>query len=175
MTTKDIQVAPDYFKGYLSLIPENLSIATAFDTFGVSYLSDQEAQYKQLGDQVYAPGKWTIKETLIHIIDTERIFAYRALRIARGDQSHLAGFEQDGYVATSNANDRSLASILEEFKAVRASTKILFDHMGATELKRTGIASDMEVSTLALGFMVLGHMIHHQNIINERYYPLLTQ
>lgn len=175
MTTKDIQVVPDYFLGYIGLVPDHLSIKEAFKTYGHSYLCDQFEHYEKLGNQVYAPGKWTIKETLMHIIDTERIFAYRALRIARGDKSPLAGFEQDGYVTASKANDRSISSILEEFKVVRSSSEILFDFMNEEELQRTGIASDMEVSALALGFMTLGHMIHHQNIVVERYYPLLNQ
>jgi len=117
----------------------------------------------------YAPDKWTIKEVILHVIDSERIFAYRALRIARGDQTPLPGFEQDDYVPLSNANERSPESIISEYKAVRNATLAMFKNFDEGMLQRMGTASDSPVSVLALGFIIAGHEQHHANILSERY------
>lgn len=117
----------------------------------------------------YAEGKWTIKEVLQHILDTERVFAYRALRIARRDATPLPGFEQNGFNEAADANKRSLDNLIEEYKVLRASTKFLFANMTDEDLKTIGTASDNSVSARALGFMILGHEAHHIGIIKERY------
>ncbi len=120
-------------------------------------------------DDAYAPGKWTIKEAVLHIIDTERIMAYRALRIARGDKTPLPGFEQDDYVPYSNANERSSASLIEEWKAVRVATFQQFKYFTADMWKRTGMASGHQATTLALAYIIVGHELHHLWIIRDRY------
>ena len=120
-------------------------------------------------DYHYAEGKWTIKEVILHIIDTERIFAYRALCIARQDESMFPGFDQDAYVPVSNANERSFRSLLDEYKAVRLATIALFDSFDDKVLLQTGTASNSVVSVRALGFILLGHENHHCEIIQERY------
>lgn len=117
----------------------------------------------------YAEGKWTIKEMVLHIIDTERIFAYRALRIARQDQTPLPGFDQDAYVPTSKANDRSLESLLDEYKTVRHATIALFDSFDDEMLMQVGTASNSPLSVRAAGFILIGHENHHCEIIRERY------
>lgn len=120
-------------------------------------------------DYAYTEGKWTIKDLLIHIIDTERIFAYRALRISRGDVTPLAGFEQDDYVTNANALNRTYNSIIEEYTAVRKATITLFKSFDSNVLIREGLASDASVSVRALGYMITGHENHHIQIIKERY------
>ena len=117
----------------------------------------------------YAKGKWTIAEVLLHVIDAERVFQYRALRIARGDHTPLAGFDQDAYVPNSGAGKRSRESIIEEYRAVRQATISLFSTFDAEALNQRGTASKSEVNVAALGFIICGHQKHHRNIIRERY------
>ncbi len=120
-------------------------------------------------NHAYEEGKWTIAEVLIHIIDTERVFQYRALRFSRADMTPLPGFEQDDYVPNSNAHRRSKESIIEEYKTVRRSTISLFTNLDRQTLQVRGIASSSEMSAAALGFIISGHQKHHRNIIRERY------
>lgn len=117
----------------------------------------------------YAEGKWTIKEIILHLIDTERIFAYRALRISRNDLTELAGFDQDAYVPESMANQRSLDSLLEEYTAVRYATISLFDNLSDSKLKTLGTASNSSLSARAAGFIIVGHENHHCEVITNRY------
>ena len=124
-------------------------------------------------EKPYADGKWSLKEMLLHQIDSERIFAYRALRFARGDGQDLHGFEQDNYVAQSNANGRSVASLLAEYDAVRAATVALFDTFGEAELARRGTANGGPATVRALLYIIPGHERHHLNIVRERYLPIL--
>lgn len=117
----------------------------------------------------YGEGKWTVVEALLHIIDTERIFQYRALRFARNDDSHLPGFDQDLYVPNSNANVRTPESIIEEYEVVRRSSLALFSSFDEATLKRKGTASGSQMSVAALGFISVGHQRHHRDVIRERY------
>ena len=173
MTIGDIKVVPAYFTTYTNKVTDDLPLLDALETYGIEYLSAHKDKYEAIGDQVYAPGKWTIKQALVHVIDTERIFAYRALRFARGDESALVGFEQDGYAADAQVDQRSLESVLDEYAAVRHSSICLYESLDNERLQRYGTASGKEVSVLALGFMTCGHVIHHQQIIEEKYYPLI--
>ena len=120
-------------------------------------------------DYRYAEGKWTIKDIIQHIIDAERIFAYRALRISRNDQTPLPGFEENDYVASTNAISRSIQELLTEFSAVRHSNLLLFKSFSEEQLTRVGVASNHTVSVRALGFLILGHQKHHQRVFEERY------
>ena len=117
----------------------------------------------------YAEKKWTIKEILVHIMDDERIYAYRALRIARNDKTPLPGFEQEDYIPFTRANQRSLSSIFREYKTVRSATLSLFSSLSNEDLLRVGIANDHPVSVRALAYHIAGHELHHLNIIRERY------
>lgn len=119
----------------------------------------------------YAPGKWSIKENLVHMLDTERIFAYRALRIGRGDTTPLPGFEQDDYVPASGADARPLADILGEYDNVRAATLSLLESFTAEAVGRLGTASGQPVSVRALAYILPGHEAHHLNLLRERYLP----
>jgi uncharacterized protein YciI len=126
-------------------------------------LSEPSAQY------AYAPGKWTVKQVLGHIADTERIYTYRALCIARGDPTPLQSFDQDAYMASSNFNARPLAELLEEFRAVRASTLALFGNLPAEAWPRRGIVAGYSATVRGLAFRAAGHERHHVKILRERY------
>lgn len=117
----------------------------------------------------YAEGKWTIKEILLHIIDDERIYAYRALRFARHDRTELPGFEQDDYALHSGANQRTMDDLLSEFATVRAATISLYNGLGPDTLTRAGVASGNYMSVRAIAYHIAGHELHHLNIVRERY------
>lgn len=116
-----------------------------------------------------AEGEWTIKEILVHIIDTERIFAYRALRFARNDQTELAGFEQDPYVAASNANARKIGDILAELSAVRLASIALFESFDEGTFHKAGISSQQRLSVRGALYQIAGHELHHMKSIKENY------
>ncbi len=164
----------EFYAGYVSKVP---------GTDAVSVLESQRLQMVQLfagrserdGSFRYAPGKWTVKEVLGHITDTERIFTYRALRIARGDQTPLASFEQDDYVKNGGFGERTLASLAEEFALVRAASIALFRSFSEEAWSRRGIASQKEVSVRGLAFITAGHQIHHRLILEERYFPAIPR
>jgi hypothetical protein len=126
-------------------------------------LSAERAEFR------YAPDKWTVKEVVGHVSDTERIFAYRALRISRGDATPLAGFDQDTYVATAAFGRRTLTDLLAEFQTVRAATVSLFRAMTDEESRRTGSANAVPVTARALAYIAAGHERHHARILRERY------
>ncbi|OYU96625.1 MAG: DNA damage-inducible protein DinB [Bacteroidetes bacterium B1(2017)] len=117
----------------------------------------------------YAPGKWSILEILVHLMDCERIFAYRALRFARKDKTELAGFEEDLYAPASKANDRKILGIVKEFSLLRASTIELFQSFDEEMWAQTGTANGKTTKVSAIPYILCGHEIHHRNIIEERY------
>jgi uncharacterized damage-inducible protein DinB len=120
-------------------------------------------------DYRYAEGKWTIKDIIQHLIDAERIFAYRALCFARNDKTELPGFEENDYVVEANANQKSIQDLLSDFLVVRHATMSLFKSFSSDQLLRVGIASKNPMSVRALGFVIIGHQNHHQNVFIERY------
>ena len=120
-------------------------------------------------DYRYAEGKWTIKDIVQHLIDAERIFAYRALRFARNDKTDLPGFEENDYVDNANANDRTILQLLTETSAVRHATMVLFKTFTEEQLLRMGTANKNPISVRALGFVIIGHQNHHQRVFLERY------
>ncbi len=121
------------------------------------------------GDHAYAENKWTIKQTLNHIIDTERIICYRALCFSRGEKQILPGFDQNAYVANANLKHTDLNLMLQEFEAVRESTILLFKQLSDKELSIKGTTAAGEVTVLSIGFMICGHALHHIKVIQERY------
>lgn len=121
------------------------------------------------GTHAYADGKWTTKEVLSHLIDGERIFAYRILRISRGDETPIEGFEQEGYIENSNANNRPFAELLDEFELQRRSNLLLLNNLSDEGSRRMGTASGLPVSARALAWIMAGHINHHAAILKERY------
>ncbi len=168
MPRPDLKNVPNWYHRYINAVKENeLSEAlknqtSAFNSF-IHTIPEEKREYK------YAEGKWTIKEILQHIIDTERVFGYRALRFARKDQTPLPGFEENDYAKNANVENRKWEDLIEEFRAVRKSTEYLFNSFNDEQLKEIGIASGNPVSVLGIGFMIPGHTIHHIAIIKERY------
>lgn len=157
----------DYGK-YISLVPEgdiNALLAAQLDeTLALLHsIPEASAGFR------YAPDKWSIKELVGHVIDGERIFAYRALRFARNDQTALAGFEQDDYITHASFDDCSLAELASEFESVRRSTCYLFKHLNEEAWARRGTASENEVSVRALAYIIAGHELHHREILRSRY------
>lgn len=157
---------PKIYADYPSLVQENF----------LAVLERQSDEYPQFlrslsskADYAYAPGKWTIKEVAGHIIDTERVLIYRLTAIARGDQGPLPGFDEDSYVAAANFAGRTLESFAEEFTLMRKANLYLFKSLTNDDLEKTGIASGKEISVERLALTIAGHLIHHLNIINERY------
>lgn len=120
-------------------------------------------------DYRYDEGKWTIKDIILHLIDAERIFAYRALRFARNDKTDLPGFEENDYVDEAKANSRSIMDMLTELSAVRHATLLLFKSFSDDTLLRVGTANNNQMSVRALGFVIIGHQNHHQRVFEERY------
>ena len=122
-----------------------------------------------MGDHRYAPDKWTIKDVLQHMIDAERVFAYRALRFGRNDATPLPGFEEDEYARSANASARPLADLYMETEIVRGSTILLFQSFDDAMLLRQGTANGQPASVRAMGWITAGHMLHHIGVIEERY------
>ena len=169
MTRPDKTEYAEFYANYVSLVDE-ADVITA--------LENQPRALRQLfsenlgaekGDFRYAPGKWSVKELLGHIIDGERVFSYRALRISRGDQTPLAGFEENSYVENSNFGNSELEDLIEEFSLLRQSNILLFKNLTEEAWRRTGTASDATVSVRALAYIMVGHVSHHTKILRERY------
>ena len=127
------------------------------------------------GNFRYAPDKWSVKEVVGHIADTERIFAYRALRISRGDQTPLSGFEQEDYVRGANFGARKLSDLVEEYADVRQATLSLFRSLEEKAWQRRGVASNNPVTVLALAYLISGHELHHRKMLDERYFPAIPR
>ena len=157
-----------YYETYVSLVDE---------TDVVTVLQNQLTEMQNLlagiteekGAYAYAENKWTIKELIGHLSDGERIFAYRALRISRADLTPLEGFEQDGYIENSNFNNCRLADLAEEFTLLRRANILFFKSLTDEAWLRRGTASGAEISVRALGFIIIGHVRHHANILRARY------
>ena len=158
----------EYFKRYINLV-ENENIIQALK----NQLTDLEDYFSTWPNDkwnyAYAEGKWTLKEVLIHMMDAERILAYRALRIARNDATPLPGFDQDAFTPFMNATNRSVQSVMNEYRAVRMATITLFENLDDLALSRIGTASNAPASPLALAFIIAGHELHHMIVVKEKY------
>ena len=169
MTTRpdSTEYAP-YYGQYIAMVPDGNIAATLVAQLETT-LSLLRTLSEEQGRYAYAPGKWSIKQLLGHVIDSERIFAYRALRIGRNDRTPLPGFEQDDYVANTDFNARTLTNLIEEFAAVRQASVQLFKYLTDEEWQRRGIANEKEVSTRALAYIIAGHQLHHVNTLKSLY------
>lgn len=162
---------PEYYDRYIRLV-EDLPLMEALAK-SLQTLSELDvSSLRMVGDKAYAPGKWTVKDVLQHMMDTERVFAYRALRFARGDSTPLPGFEQDDFARSAAANRRTVDDLLEEFLALRRSTIRLFASFDDAMLLREGTNAQVRISVLAQGYTIIGHQIHHLDIIRSRYLTL---
>ena len=157
-----------YYAGYVSAVPDGELLVLLRDQ-----LAETEALLREFkgdrGDFRYAPGKWTVKEVVGHIADSERIFAYRALRFARGDRTPLPGYEQDDFVRGGNFAARPLAEIAGELRSVRMASITLFAGLSPEALMRRGPANNVEFSVRALAWIIAGHERHHARVLREKY------
>ena len=158
-----------YQAGYVAAVPDG-DIFEILARQGTEFPRFLQSVGEARGNHRYAPDKWTIKEMIGHVNDTERVFAYRALRFARDDETPLASFEQDLYVPKGNFNARTLSSLADEFAHLRAATLDLYSHLDADALARRGSASGFVVSVRAMAFVIAGHVAHHERMLRERYF-----
>jgi uncharacterized damage-inducible protein DinB len=159
---------PEYYGRYISQVPQGNIVATLEQGLDATLsllrgLSSDQADFR------YAPGKWSIKEVVGHVIDAERVFTYRALRFARNDKTPLPGFEQDDFMRHANFAGRDLSDLAQEFEHVRRASLDLFRNLDAEAWERRGTASGEEVTVHAIAYITAGHEIHHRKIIKEKY------
>lgn len=159
---------PEHFQHYIGLVEDN-NLLRAFenqtpkDNAFFQSIDEEKSNYK------YAPGKWTIKEVLQHCIDSERIFVYRALAIARGEKSALPGFDAAPYIENAHANDRKWADLVEEYKNARQSTIDFVKSLNEADLKKEGHTAEYDIKVGEMLFVTIGHNMHHINILKEKY------
>lgn len=163
-----------YIQRYLDLIP-SADWRFEMEVWGKKTTQLYQNLSGQEGDFAYAPGKWTLKEVLQHLIDAERIFAYRALRFSRKDKTPLPGWDETMYGETYQLNNRSVESLVDEFEPLRKSHVLFFKYLTDGQLAETGMANGNAISVRTLGQLIVGHNIHHLNVIKERYLPILKQ
>ena len=168
MTRPQPTEAASYYSKYIDLVTSDEIVPAMRDQFAqtVRFLEGISEEQSQ---NSYAPGKWTIREVLNHVNDGERLFLSRAFWFARGFQDAMPSFEQDIAVKFAKANETSWASLVEEFKTVRAATISFFDNLPEEAWSRSGIASDNPVTVRAIAYIIAGHVTHHVNVLNEKY------
>lgn len=161
---------PPPYQKYIDNVPNDQDLLTAF-TFqqkGIHQFLESISEEKSL--YAYAPGKWTLREALQHMIDTERIFSYRALCFARNEKTPLPGFDENEYAANANANERTWKDLSNEFLIVRQSTKLMYQNFNEEMLTRIGTTNNNLATAGSIGFTILGHVYHHIKITAERYF-----
>jgi uncharacterized damage-inducible protein DinB len=168
MILPELESVPPFYRGYVNNVKDH-------DMYEILKLSNKQALDviraipESKGEFRYAPGKWSIKELLCHMIDVERIFAYRTLRFARNDKTPLSGFEENDYAPEANAHARSIKQIADQMERLRQTTIDLFEGFTPEMLRRKGIANNSELSVVNLGFIIPGHETHHRKVLQERY------
>ena len=163
---KPQEFAP-YYQGYIDTVDDD--VIDELETQASAFADFINAIPQGKGDFAYAEGKWTVKELLGHVIDTERIMTYRALRFSRDDQTPVPGFEEDFYVQNAHFQDRTLESLAQEFNLLRRANLHFFRSLTEEEIDRSGTANGKSMSVRALLFVIAGHVNHHRRILAERY------
>lgn len=169
VTALDTAEYNPFYQRYISKIPQEKSLGDLLLKSKKEVLQLMEELKKEDLGFSYAEGKWTVAEVLVHLMDVERIFQYRALCISRNDKTALPGFDHDSYVEYSEAGNRSLQELKEEFTAVRNATIALYDGFSEAMLQRKGTMNNAPATPRAIGFIVVGHTMHHLEILKERY------
>jgi Protein of unknown function (DUF664). len=159
---------PPYYERYISLVPQSDIVKTLQEQLDETLKLLRDIPESQAGFR-YAPDKWSIKELVGHVIDGERVFAYRALRFARNDKTPLPGFEQDDYIQNASFDDCTLSDLADEFESVRRSSVFLFKQLNQEAWLRKGTANESEASVRAIAYIIAGHELHHRSILRERY------
>lgn len=168
MTTINPATVPGGFRTYVEYVKDE-DVLDALHNAGRKTVELIRSIPEEKGEHRYAPGKWTIKEVLCHMMDVERIFMYRALRFSRNDNTPLAGFEENDYAPQANAHSRTLIQLTKEIENLRATTIDFVNACTPEMLNRTGTANKYELSVLALAYATAGHETHHYNLFKERY------
>jgi hypothetical protein len=158
-----------YFERYISLVPGS-DVLQALDTQRRQTMLLLCGRDEADGDLRYAPDKWSVKEVLGHVCDAERVFAYRALRIARGDRTPMEGFEQDDYIRNGPFAERGLPELIDDYLAVRRATVTLLRNLDEAAWTRRGIANKSEITVRALAYIIAGHELHHRRILEQQYF-----
>lgn len=164
----DLNTVPTYYQRYVKLAM-NLGVIESLKQSNANILKLLATVPEDKGEYRYQIDKWSLKESLCHMMDVERIFAYRALRFARNDQTALPGFEDNEYAPEANAHARTLKQLIAEMERLRNTTIDLFKSFTDDMLRREGVASNNKLSVLSLGYIIAGHELHHHNIIVDRY------
>jgi hypothetical protein len=165
---------PEYFDRYINLC-DDVDLLEALQTSITEITKEEITKWKSLGKKIYAPGKWTINEVLQHIIDTERVFAYRALAISRAEKASLPSFDEDTYALASRANARNLEQIVDDLIISHKNILSLYQSFDEAHLLAEGKSFKGTYSVAAIGFTMAGHQRWHLNILRERYYPLIKE
>ena len=171
MKITDIQqdeYAP-YQESYIKLVDEAYSLTEELEISVHNFIHFVREIPMDKYDYRYTEGKWTIKDIIQHLIDSERVFAYRALRFSRGDETLLPGFDENLYADNANGDDRSINDLLTEMSALRHANIMMFKSFSKESLMKKGVASGYTVSVRAFGFLIIGHQNHHMKIFRERY------
>ena len=159
---------PEFYRNYVRILPDQ-PIVYLLDSTINQFLETIGQFDEDRGDYAYASGKWTVKEVLQHLIDSERIFTYRALRFSRGDQTDLPGFDQAKYIDTLNCSKRSLPELVDELRHVRVSTRDFYLSLTNNQLRETGTANGFPFTVNAIAYITAGHMAHHTAVLTEKY------
>lgn len=167
-TSPDFATLPEFYKNYVNLV-QDLDVLEALQSSSTQTISLIQKVNEDMGEFRYAPGKWSIKELLCHMMDAERIFAYRALRFSRNDATPLHSFEENDYAPQANAHGRTLKQLVDETQRLRATSIDLFASFTPEMLQRKGVASNKPISVINLGYIIAGHETHHRLILIERY------
>ncbi|MFT6111617.1 MAG: hypothetical protein ACJA19_000608 [Bacteroidia bacterium] len=168
MSKEWLENVPAYFDGYLKLVGED-NMIEAMKNSKAEFIAWAKDVSDEKGNFAYQKGKWTVNELLQHVIDTERIFQYRSLSIARGEMNELPGFDHNSYVKNSKANARKLSDVISEFDRLRDSSIALYDSMDEINIKYKGMANGFVVQPVLYGFLISGHLRHHINVLKSRY------
>lgn len=167
-TTPDFSTLPKFYNHYVMQV-HDLDMLEALEQSGKHLVTLLNTVPEDMGEYRYEKGKWSIKELICHMMDAERIFAYRALRFARNDSTELAAFEENDYAPEANAHARTIKQLVEEAEILRKSTINLFTSFTPEMLQRKGTANKNEVSVVNIGYIIAGHETHHRNVLKERY------
>ena len=169
MTNKpDFKTVPEYYHQYINLVAED-DLTTALEKQLLSTMLFLKTIPEEIGNFRYAENKWSAKEVLLHIMDTERIFTYRSLCISRNDKTNFPSFDENNYAPNSNAANRTMEEIILEYEALRRSTILLFRGFSPSMMDETGTANNFSITPRGIGWVIAGHELHHLNVIKERY------
>jgi hypothetical protein len=168
MRKPDLNEIPEYYHQYVNLVPDG--DFSKLMTKNVDQLKDTLDKNTKGSNYAYAEGKWTILEIVSHLIDVERVMMNRVHCFSRGEKNSIPGFDHDAYVTDADLSNKSLSGLVEEFELIRAANLAMFKNFSTAEWERRGTANNVQFTVRALAYIMMGHVIHHCNVIEEKYY-----